>query len=56
MKIAYLAAGAGGMYCGNCLHDSTLANALIAAGEDVLLVPTYTPLKTDEKDVSGDAK
>lgn len=36
------------MYCGSCLHDNTLANALIARGEDVFLVPTYTPLKTDE--------
>ena len=52
MKIVYLAAGAGGMYCGSCLHDNTLAGALLALGEDVLLVPTYTPLRTDEEDVS----
>jgi glycosyltransferase involved in cell wall biosynthesis len=52
MKIVYLAAGAGGMYCGSCLHDNTLAGALLARGEDVLLVPTYTPLRTDERDVS----
>ncbi len=52
MKIVYLAAGAGGMYCGSCLHDNTLASALMAQGEDVLLVPTYTPLRTDEDDVS----
>jgi len=52
MKIVYLAAGAGGMYCGSCLHDNTLAAALLALGEDVLLVPTYTPIRTDEKDVS----
>jgi glycosyltransferase involved in cell wall biosynthesis len=52
MKIVYLAAGAGGMYCGSCLHDNTLAAALLALGEDVLLVPTYTPLRTDEQDVS----
>ena len=48
MRIAYLAAGAAGMYCGSCLHDNTLANALIARGHDVFLVPTYTPLRTDE--------
>jgi len=53
MKIVYLAAGAGGMYCGSCLHDNTLAAALLALGEDALLVPTYTPLRTDEEDVSG---
>jgi len=52
MKIVYLAAGAAGMYCGSCLHDNTLAAALSALGEDVLLVPTYTPLRTDEDDVS----
>lgn len=52
MKIAYLAAGAAGMYCGSCLHDNTLATALIQGGDEVLLIPTYTPLRTDEQDVS----
>ncbi|MEX0678853.1 MAG: glycosyltransferase family 4 protein [Pirellulales bacterium] len=52
MKIVYLAAGAADMYCGSCLHDNTLAAALAALGEDVLLVPTYTPLRTDEENVS----
>jgi glycosyltransferase involved in cell wall biosynthesis len=52
MKIVYLAAGAANMYCGSCLHDNTLAAALLARGEDVLLVPTYTPLRTDEENVS----
>jgi glycosyltransferase involved in cell wall biosynthesis len=52
MRIAYITAGAAGMYCGSCLHDNTLAAALIKLGEDVLLVPTYTPLRTDEQDVS----
>src|SRR6185295_5737240 len=54
MKIVYLAAGAAGMYCGSCLHDNTLAAALLESGEDVLLVPTYTPLRTDEESVSQD--
>ncbi|MDA8745884.1 glycosyltransferase family 4 protein [Rubripirellula amarantea] len=52
MRIAYIAAGAAGMYCGSCLHDNTLARALMDLGEDVLLVPTYTPIRTDEVDVS----
>jgi glycosyltransferase involved in cell wall biosynthesis len=52
MKITYLAAGAAGMYCGSCLHDNTLAAALLGLGEEVLLVPTYTPLRTDEDNVS----
>src|SRR5262245_40239893 len=52
MRIAYLASGAAGMYCGTCLHDNTLAAALLKASQDVLLIPTYTPLRTDEEDVS----
>jgi glycosyltransferase involved in cell wall biosynthesis len=52
MKIAYITAGAAGMYCGSCLHDNTLAAALLELGEDVLLIPTYTPIRTDEADVS----
>ncbi|MCA9231487.1 MAG: glycosyltransferase family 4 protein [Planctomycetales bacterium] len=52
MKIAYLAAGAAGMYCGSCLHDNTLAAALLELGEDVVLAPIYTPIRTDEPDVS----
>ncbi|MCI0685291.1 MAG: glycosyltransferase family 4 protein [Gemmataceae bacterium] len=52
MRIAYITAGAGGMICGSCLHDNTLAAALIGLGHDVLLIPTYTPIRTDEDDVS----
>src|SRR5438067_12204400 len=54
MKIAYITAGAADMYCGSCLRDNTLAAALIAKGHDCLLIPTYTPIKTDEVDVSLD--
>ena len=54
MKIAYITAGAAGMYCGSCIHDNTLAAALIAMGHDVALMPTYTPTRTDEHDVSMD--
>jgi glycosyltransferase involved in cell wall biosynthesis len=52
MRIAYITAGAAGMYCGSCLHDNTLVSALIAQGHDALLIPTYTPIRTDETDVS----
>ena len=41
LKIAYLTAGAAGMICGSCLHDNTLARALIELGHDVQLVPLY---------------
>lgn len=54
MKIAYIAAGAAGMYCGSCMHDNTLAAALLKLGHEVALIPTYTPLRTDENDVSID--
>jgi glycosyltransferase involved in cell wall biosynthesis len=52
MRIAYITAGAGGMFCGSCLHDNTLAAALCRLGHDALLIPTYTPLRTDEPNVS----
>lgn len=54
MRIAYLAAGAGGMYCGSCLRDNRLAATLIDQGKDVVLLPLYTPLRTDEHNVSED--
>jgi glycosyltransferase involved in cell wall biosynthesis len=41
------------MYCGSCLHDNTLARALQHRGIDVQLIPTYTPIRTDEEDVSS---
>jgi len=53
-KIAYITAGAAGMYCGSCLHDNTLAAALSRMGVDIQLIPTYTPILTDEQDVSID--
>src|SRR5438105_3025021 len=51
MRIAYITAGAAGMFCGSCLHDNTLVAELIAQGHDALLIPTYTPIRTDEPDV-----
>jgi glycosyltransferase involved in cell wall biosynthesis len=48
MKIAHITAGAGHMYCGSCLRDNTLAMALKEAGHDILLIPVYTPTRTDE--------
>lgn len=52
--LAYITAGAGGMYCGSCMHDNTLARALSKRGVDLVLVPTYTPIRTDEENVSLD--
>lgn len=53
MRIAYITAGAAGTICGNCLRDNALAAALLRAGHDVLLLPAYTPIRTDEADVSA---
>jgi len=52
MRIAYLIAGAGGMYCGSCLRDNRVAAKLKSMGHDVALIPLYTPIRTDETDVS----
>lgn len=41
------------MYCGTCIHDNTLAAALMDEGHDVVLMPAYTPIRTDEEDVSS---
>ena len=53
-SLAYITAGAAGMYCGSCMHDNTLARALSRHGLDVLLIPTYTPIRTDEQNFSID--
>ena len=42
------------MYCGSCMQDNSLALALLSLGQDVQLLPTYTPIRTDESDVSLD--
>ncbi len=53
MRIVYITAGAGGMICGSCLRDNALAAALMDAGHEVHLIPTYTPTRTDERNVSS---
>lgn len=52
MHIAIITAGGAGMFCGSCMHDNTWARALLAAGCEATLVPTYTPLRVDEPDQS----
>jgi glycosyltransferase involved in cell wall biosynthesis len=53
-RITYFTAGAAGMYCGSCMHDNTLARALMQLGCDVQLLPLYTPIRTDETSVAAD--
>ncbi|MGC1272953.1 MAG: glycosyltransferase family 4 protein [Planctomycetaceae bacterium] len=52
MHIAFVTAGGAGMFCGSCMHDNTWAKALRNAGDEVTLLPTYTPLTLDEADQS----
>ncbi|MGH7128269.1 MAG: glycosyltransferase family 4 protein [Planctomycetaceae bacterium] len=53
MHIAMITAGGAGMFCGSCMHDNTWARALTAAGAEVTLLPTYTPIRVDEEDRSA---
>ena len=56
MRVVYLAAGAGQMYCGACARDMDMVRGLIARGHDVEVVPLYTPLRIDgEEPVETDA-
>jgi glycosyltransferase involved in cell wall biosynthesis len=48
MKILSITAGAAQMYCGSCLRDNALAAELIRRGHDVMLLPVYTPTRTDK--------
>jgi glycosyltransferase involved in cell wall biosynthesis len=52
VRILSVTAGAAGMYCGSCLRDNALATELMARGHDVVLLPVYTPTRTDEDNVS----
>jgi glycosyltransferase involved in cell wall biosynthesis len=52
MRVYYFTGGAAGMYCGSCLRDNALAAELMRQGHRVLLLPVYTPTRTDEENVS----
>jgi len=52
MKILAFTAGAARMYCGGCLRDNALAAELKRQGHDIILLPLYTPTRTDESNVS----
>jgi len=53
-RVIYLTAGAAGMYCGSCMHDNAVTRGLLKLGVDIQLLPLYTPIRTDEEDVSAD--
>ena len=53
LKIVSLTPGAGGSICGSCLNDNSMAAAIKREGHDVVLVPLYTPITTDEENMSS---
>jgi glycosyltransferase involved in cell wall biosynthesis len=51
MKIVQIVPGPGGeFYCENCLRDTSLVKTMRRNGHDVLMVPMYLPLLTDDAD------
>jgi glycosyltransferase involved in cell wall biosynthesis len=52
LKIAHIIPGSGGsFYCGNCLRDSKYFDALRKMGHDVIKIPMYLPIFSDEHDL-----
>ncbi|MCF7849115.1 MAG: glycosyltransferase family 4 protein [Kiritimatiellales bacterium] len=55
MKVVHIVPGSGGtFYCQNCMRDSTLVQALRRQGFDVVMVPMYLPLFTDDNPLDDD--
>lgn len=48
MRILQLTAGTGSYFCGTCLRDAALVQALRGLGHDALLAPLYLPLVLEE--------
>ncbi|MEX0742482.1 MAG: glycosyltransferase family 4 protein, partial [Phycisphaeraceae bacterium] len=55
MRIVKLTPGTGNFYCGSCIRDNALANAMRAAGHDVMMVPMYLPHVLDEPEAAPDS-
>ena len=52
MNIVQIIPGSGGsFYCGNCMRDSKFVDALRKEGHQVIKVPMYLPLFSDEHDL-----
>ncbi len=53
MNIIQIIPGSGGsFYCGNCLRDSKYVDALRKQGHQVIKIPMYLPLFSDEHDIT----
>ncbi len=55
MNIVHLTPGTGNFHCGSCLRDNLLVKELRRRGHDVVMVPLYLPLVTDDDKASPDA-
>ncbi len=54
MNIIHIIPGSGGsFYCGNCLRDSKYFDALRSQGHEVVKIPMYLPLFSDEHDLNS---
>jgi len=53
LKVVQIMPGSGGtFYCENCMRDAALVRAMRRQGADVVLVPMYLPLYTDDPDIT----
>ncbi len=48
MRIIHLTPGTGNFHCGSCLRDHALIKSLRDRGHDILMVPLYLPMVTDD--------
>lgn len=48
MRLLQLTAGTGSFFCGTCLRDSALVEALRRRGHDAMLAPLYLPLVLED--------
>ncbi|WP_417384821.1 glycosyltransferase family 4 protein [Gimesia sp.] len=53
LHVAIITSGGAGMFCGACMHDNTWTRAMMLQGAEATLVPTYTPIRVDEENMTG---
>ena len=54
MRLIFITPGTGNYYCGVCMRDNALVQALRQQGHDAVMLPMYLPLMTDEPSVAED--
>ena len=53
LHVAIITSGGAGMFCGACMHDNTWTKSMINQGAEATLIPTYTPIRVDEENMTG---